>query len=85
MTLNVQPILVYDNDALPYVLKLVNGLIHKVSPDFLAGIVNDYCSTSHKICFPPRLGNSQKRKRGVSDSNSKQLNLAFLTMVLKWY
>jgi hypothetical protein len=39
MTLNAQPILVSDNDALPYVLKLVNGSIHNVSPDFLAGIV----------------------------------------------
>jgi hypothetical protein len=49
-----------DQDSPPYIGKLVDGTIHKVSPDFLASIVNDYSSESYRINFPSWLGNSQK-------------------------
>ncbi len=49
-----------DDDAPPYVIRLVDGSVHKVSPEFLMSIVTDHISESPKICFPSWLGNSQK-------------------------
>jgi hypothetical protein len=50
-----------DDDAPPYFIKLIiNGSIHKVSPDFLSSIITDHQSMSSKISFPSWLGNSQK-------------------------
>jgi hypothetical protein len=49
-----------DADCPPYVIRLIDGSIHKVSPDYLATIVNDNHNPQNKICFPTWLGNSQK-------------------------
>lgn len=57
---NHSQLLMSDTDASPYVLRLVDGSIHKVSLDFLASIVDSPSSTSNKIRFPTWLGNSQK-------------------------
>ncbi len=39
----------HDADAPPYVIHLVDGSTHKVSPDHLASIVNEYSSNSNEI------------------------------------
>jgi hypothetical protein len=49
-----------DNDAPPYVVQLIDGSIHKVSPDFMLSIITEPSSESNKIRFPSWLGNSQK-------------------------
>jgi hypothetical protein len=49
-----------DADAPPCVIHLVDGSTHNVSPDYLALIVNEYSSSSNKICLPSWLGNSRK-------------------------
>jgi hypothetical protein len=49
-----------DNDAPPYVVHLVDGTIHSVSPDFLSSIISNPLPTSPKFNFPTWLGNTQK-------------------------
>jgi hypothetical protein len=49
-----------DADSPPYVIRLVDGSVHKVSPEFLESIVTENNATSSKICFPSWLGNLQK-------------------------
>jgi hypothetical protein len=48
-----------DSDAPPYVIKLVDGSVHKVSPDFLASIIKSTPNPDSKMCFPSWLGNDQ--------------------------
>jgi hypothetical protein len=36
----------------PYMVKLVDGSTHKVSPEFLASILDSPISTNNKISFP---------------------------------
>jgi hypothetical protein len=50
------------NDATspPYTLPLIDGSIHMVPPDFLASIISEQSTSTHKIKFPSWLGNSQK-------------------------
>jgi len=49
-----------DRDSPPYTIKLVDGCIHEVSPDFLEKIVVPPSPSSSKILFPTWLGHSQK-------------------------
>jgi hypothetical protein len=41
-----------DHDAPPYVIRLVDGSIHKVSPEFLASIAKSSSSDENKTHFP---------------------------------
>jgi hypothetical protein len=49
-----------DNTASPYVIQLVDGSIHQVSPDTMDLIVVPSSNTSQKIRFPSWLGANQK-------------------------
>ena len=49
-----------DQDSPPYVIKLVDGSVHKVSPDFLESIVQTPVSDSTQSAFPSWLGQLQK-------------------------
>jgi hypothetical protein len=49
-----------DADASPYVIRLIDGLVHQVSPDTLGQFVTTPSSSNHKIRFPSGLGNNQK-------------------------
>lgn len=48
-----------DGDALPYTIKLVDGSVHKVSPDFMDAIVS-IPADKQSFTFPSWLGESQK-------------------------
>ncbi len=48
-----------DGDAPPYTIKLVDGSIHKVSPDFMDTIVS-FPADKQGFTFPSWLGHSQK-------------------------
>lgn len=47
-------------DAMPYVIHLVDGSVHKVTPDFVSTIVTTTSLDTNKIFFPSWLGNLQK-------------------------
>ena len=49
-----------DRDASPYIIKLVDGSIHQVSPDAMDDFVNTTLPSTKKIRFPSWLGNHQK-------------------------
>jgi hypothetical protein len=49
-----------DADAPPYVIRLIDGSIHKISPDILASMVKTPIEDTNKSHFPSWLGNGQK-------------------------
>jgi hypothetical protein len=49
-----------DEDAPPYTIRLVDGSIHKVSPDFMDVIHVSESHNNHGFTFPSWLGHSQK-------------------------
>jgi hypothetical protein len=49
-----------DKDASPYIIKLVDGSIHQVSPDAMDEFVTTTSISTNKIRFPSWLGNYQK-------------------------
>jgi hypothetical protein len=49
-----------DSDAPPYVIQLVDGSVHKVSPGILSSMITVTNNSEHKTYFPSWLGNGQK-------------------------
>jgi hypothetical protein len=57
---NASQLPVNDATSPPCIVRTVDGLTHRVSPDYLASIVNGPTNASNKISFPSWLGHSQK-------------------------
>jgi len=51
---------VSDKEASPYVIRLIDGSIHRVSPDLMEQLVTTSSPTTNRIKFPSWLGNNQK-------------------------
>jgi hypothetical protein len=49
-----------DTTSSPYIIQLIDGSIHQVSPEYLESITSERSSSANKIKFPSWLGNSQK-------------------------
>jgi hypothetical protein len=49
-----------DATASPYVIRLIDGLIHQESPDMIEHFVTSSPDNNNKICCPSWLGNNQK-------------------------
>jgi hypothetical protein len=51
---------VSDKEASPLVIRLIDGSIHRVSPDLMEQLVTTSSPTTNRIKFPSWLGNNQK-------------------------
>jgi hypothetical protein len=49
-----------DITSSPYTIRLIDGSIHKVSPEYYESIISEQPTSAHRIRFPSWLGNSQK-------------------------
>jgi hypothetical protein len=78
-------LLLNDSNAPPYVIRLVDGSVHRVSPEILESIVKDTLTIPKKNYFPSWLGNGQKvmyldegiYKKGIMEWDTNTLSWRF--------